>query len=193
MPERAVYRVTFTGDELEPPSEFLRLLSLHDIALEGSETGRGPAHHRVLARAASPQGAIAAVRKALSGSGTYGDFAAAPVRDARGNVWRGTFYRRWDEVEWEHPPERAAITELQRDVLRAMADSAEPTVLVVREVRRPASLVEQALRELREQGLVSSHTEPFWDSQAPDEQAQWWKLTDKAWELLGFIKSPGYR
>jgi hypothetical protein len=41
-------------------------------------------------------------------------------------------------------------------------------------------------------GLVESHTEPFFDSEYDNDQAEWWKLTDEAWALLGFIKSPRY-
>jgi len=102
------------------------------------------------------------------------------------------FYRRWNEVDWEAVPERATLTELQRAAMGALADAAEPAVLVVREVGRSAPVVEAALRELREKGLVESHTEPFFDSEYDNDQAEWWKLTDEAWDLLGFIKSPRY-
>jgi hypothetical protein len=192
MSDRAVYRVTFSGDELELQDEVMRALSLAGVAWEGNESGDGPSRHRVLVRGSSPRGAIGDVRDALAGLGDFDGFAAEPVRDAQGNVWRGKFYRRWHEVEWEDVPERATLTELQRAAMGAVADAAEPTALVVREVGRSARLVETALRELREKGLVDSHTEPFWDGERGDDQAEWWKLTDEAWDLLGFIKSPRY-
>ena len=191
MPDLHVFRVTFSGDWL--PNEEEPRLADSGVWLErSSRPGVGPSRHSVLTYAAARQEAIQAVRDALYGHGGFAGFDAESVRDATGQPWRGGFYRRWGDVAWDAVPERAELTEVQRAVMGALADAAEPTVLIVRELGQPTQTVE-ALHELREAGLVESETAPFFDAEYHNERADWWKLTDEAWDRLGFIKSVGYR
>lgn len=189
MPDSIVYRVMFSGDWL--PEEREGELGAGGVIWEGSESTNGSVRHRVLVSCSGPRDAIRVVRDAVSGLGDFDRFVAEPVRDAHGNVWRRKFYRRWDEIDWDQP-ERATFSELQRATMRTLADAAEPTELVVSWVGRPVRIVGKALRELRDKGLVESHTEPYWDGEHGDDHAEWWKLTDEAWDLLGCIKSPRY-
>jgi hypothetical protein len=75
--------------------------------------------------------------------GAFEDYDSAPVRNARGEIWRGPFYRSWEEVDW-HTPGRASLTELHRAILWALMDDHEriwtivsdPTPTCVRTARR---------------------------------------------------------
>lgn len=187
-----VYRVMFSGGEL--PDRADPALPAAGIVWEGSELGLWPSHHRVLVHGPNPEDATRVVRDALSSLGEFGGFDAEPVRDANGDVWHGQFYWCWEDIEWDQTPERAALSELQRAVMGALADAAEPTVHVMREVGRSGPTVEAALRELRDKGLVARHSEPFMDAERGEvlDHVDWWKLTDEAWDMLGLIKSVRY-
>jgi hypothetical protein len=186
VPDLPVYRVSLSGGSL--PAELEHELSGTGVILEGSEGGVGPSRHWVLVRASDAAKAIRLVRDAVSGRGTFAGFSAQPVRDSVGKVWTGRCYRRWQEIDWDARPERAALRELDRSVMGALADAAEPTRLVAREAGRPRPVVETALRELRDAGLVESETAPFSDGDYDNEREDWWRLTHRAWDLLGFIK-----
>jgi hypothetical protein len=110
------------------------------------------------------------------------------VRDAAGEIWRGPFYRGWSEIDWQATPDRARLSTQQRAAMRALADAAEPTELVRREVGLPRATVEAVLRELRDEDLVERHTEPFFHVEYDNDHEDWWKLSHRAWDLLGFIR-----
>ena len=56
--------------------------------------------------ASTEEEAIATVREALVMCGSFGEYDAASVRDARGEVWQGPFCRSWDEIDWQAVPRR---------------------------------------------------------------------------------------
>jgi hypothetical protein len=190
----AVYRVTFVGDELPYAAE--AALAAAGASWEGSESG--PEHasrHRVLARARSEHEAIVSVRGVVASRGSFGQYAASPVRDSQGNMWRGPVFRRWDEIDWQVVPERAALSDVDRAVLGALADAGEATWIVARApgVQLERANVEVVLERLEDQRLVYSVLEAGGERGRESEPDRWWALTDRAWDLLGLIKSPNYR
>jgi hypothetical protein len=155
-----VYRVSFQGTELSDAAR--DALTAAGAPWEGSGSGpEGPNRHRALVRAASERDAIAAVRTALgayAAFGAYIAFTASPVRNARGALWQGPFYRQWDEIDWQADPRRASLTQLERAVLGCLGNAAEPTWIVVEDLEEPTDRanVEAVLGELEGQGLVYS-------------------------------------
>jgi hypothetical protein len=190
----AVYRVEFVGDELTDAAT--AALTAAGKWWEGSAFGpEEPSRHCVLVEATAEREAIASVRGVLAPHGSFGQYAASPVRGARGEVWRGRFYRSWRDIDWQAVPQRARLTELQRAVLGALADAGEPTWLVVKALDYQAdrAAVEAVLEGLQEQKLVYSVLEEGGGPARESELDRWWAITDEGWDLLGFIKSPIYR
>jgi hypothetical protein len=182
------------GDELTDPAK--ASLSVCGGWWEGTASGPDePYRHRVLVEAGTDQEAIASVRTVLLPYGSFGQYAASTVRDARGEVWRGPFYRSWQEIDWQAVPGRAALTDVQRAVLGTLADSGEATWLVVKALDMAADrvTVEALLEELEQQGLVYSVLEEGGEPGKEWDLDRWWAITDEGWDLLGFIKSPNYR
>ena len=72
-------------------------------------------------------------------------------------------------------------TTVQRDLLNALANDAEPTWLLVKEAVVPGAgrdRIEAELRALERQGLVRSRRELAFDpSRSADSKDQWWQLT----------------
>jgi hypothetical protein len=189
----AVYRVRFAGDELTDAAE--AALTAAGAWWEGSASGPDePSRHRALVEAVSEEAATAAVQTVLAEHGSFSSYAASAVTDARGEVWRGPFYRNWADVDWQATPERARLTELQRAVLGALADAAEPTWIVERDpdVAAERATIEAVLEDLQDQKLVRSTLEESGETGRESELNRWWAITDEGWDLLGFIKSPGY-
>jgi hypothetical protein len=192
-----VYRVSFKGTELSDAAR--GALTAAGAPWEGSECdAEGPWRHRTLVEAVSGQDAIAAVRKALAvyvAFGSYIAFAAHPVRDSRGELWRGPFYRSVREIDWQAVPRRAKLTELERAMLGCLLDAAEPTWIVLAELDEPLDRagVEAVLADLERQALVYSVLEEGGEPGKESELDRWWALTDECWDILGMIKSPTYR
>jgi hypothetical protein len=73
-------------------------------------------------------------------------------------------------------------TAVQRDLLEALANDAEPTWLLVKEAVVPGSgrdRIEAELRALERQGLVRSTRELAFDpSRSTDSEDEWWQLTE---------------
>ncbi len=189
-----LYRVAFVGRELGDAES--SGLTAAGARWEGSECDAGGVcRHRALIEAANEQEAIAAVRRALAAAGSLGQYDASPVRDARGEPRRGSFYRSWHEIDWQAVPRRARLTDLQRAVLGRMLDAAEPTWIIAADPDtsddRPT--VEAVLRGLQDQGLVDSTLEEGGEPGKESEPDRWWAITDEGWDLLGLIKSPTYR
>jgi hypothetical protein len=188
-----VYRVSFVGTRLTDAEK--AALTAAGAAWEGTECGaEGPCRHRALVNATTEQEAIAAVRTVLETDGSLSDYAAAPVRDSRGEVWRGLFYRSWHEIDWGIP-ERAGFTEVEREVLWALADDHEPVWTIVRDPDVHANRVEieAALAQLERKALIDKRIAASGEPGHETEPVPWWAITDEGWDLLGFIKSPRYR
>jgi hypothetical protein len=190
MSHEVVYRVMFSGDWV--PIDVARELRSSDVWLEGSRSGVGPSHHWALVHAHSRDEAARLVRDAVAPHGGFSDFAAEPVRDSKGDLWCGSFHRRWDEIDWGVVGQHATLSDVHRQAMYALADAAEPTELVRREVGLPPPTVEKALRELCEKGLAEHFVLPFFDGDYDKEDEDWWRLTHEAWDLLGFIKPVRY-
>lgn len=189
-----IFRVSFVGDELTDAA--IAALTAAGAWWEGSGSGPAePSQHRALVESTSEEAAIAVVQTLLAQHGSFNGFAASAVRNARGELWRGPFYRKWADVDWQATPERARLTELQRAVLGALADAAEPTWMVManRDVPADGAAVEAVLEDLQEQGLIYSTLEESGERGRESEPDRWWAICDETWDLLGFIKSPGYR
>jgi hypothetical protein len=188
------YRVSFEGDELTDAAT--RALTGPGVWWEGTASGpEEPSRHRALVYATDEQEAIEAVQSALAGYGSFGEYLAAAVRNARGEVWRGPFYRKWSEIDWQATPERAGLTDLQRAVLGTLVEWGLPTWMVLRDIDVTAdrATVEAVLEDLQQQGLVYSTREASGEPGRESEPDRWWAITHQAWDLLGFIKSPRYR
>jgi hypothetical protein len=192
----AVYRVSFEGTELTDAAR--EALTAAGAPWEGSVCGpEGPNRHRALARAASERDAIAAVRTALAAYvafGAYIDFTAAPIRDFRGALWTGPFYRQWDEIDWQADPRRARLTKREREVLSCLLNAAEPTWIVVSDpnVQLDRARAEAVLSELEKRSLVYSVLGTGGEPGRASELDRWWAVTDECWDILGMIKSPTY-
>jgi hypothetical protein len=189
-----VYRVSFAGDELTDAA--IAALTAAGVWWEGTASGPDdPSRHRVLVYASNEQEAIATVQRVLAAHGAFGEYAAAAVRDARGEVWWGPFYRKLEQVDWQATPERARLTGLQRAVLGSLVEWGLPTWMVVRDMDVPAdrATVEAVLEDLQDRGFVYTTLEGSGEPGRESEQVRWWAITHQAWDLLGFIKSPRYR
>ncbi|HEX3433347.1 MAG TPA: hypothetical protein VHT25_04710 [Solirubrobacteraceae bacterium] len=126
--------------------------------------------------------------------GIYISFTASPVRDSRGQLWRRPFYRTWQEVDWDAPC-RSRLSEPEREVLACLLDAAEPTWIVASALTGSSdrAAVEEILRGLEEQGLLSSVIEEGGEPGGEGELDHWWAVTDGGWDVLGLIKPPTYR
>jgi hypothetical protein len=162
---------------------------------EGSACGPDePSRHRALVEAVSEEAAIMAVQTVMAEHGSFNGYAASAVTNARGEVWRGPFYRKWQEVDWQATPERARLTDLQRAVLGAIVDRAAPIWLIMKAPRVPPDreAVAAALQELQAQKLLYTTLEESGEPGRESELVRWWAIIDDTWDMLGFIKSPGY-
>ncbi|MCW3019743.1 MAG: hypothetical protein JWN10_2051 [Solirubrobacterales bacterium] len=194
MSETAVYRVRFHGDE--PSDAAGAALAAAEVVWEGSALGsEQPSRHRVLVYARSEREAEELVRPLLASHGSSEDFRAEVAKDAKGHAWRGGFYRGFEEVDWDARPERAALTPLERGVLEELLQAHEPAWTIVRwgEVDADRERVEASLQCLQARGLVWSEMAQSGETGRETELVRWWALSDEAWDLLGFIKSPAYR
>jgi hypothetical protein len=189
-----IYRVRFEGADLgrDALAALAAIGSVWEGTLYSPQKGH---HHSARVRAPGPEEAIGQIRDALAQSPVYLGYRAEPLLDSTGRPWPGRIDRSWAEVEWD-APELAALSPLKRAVIWALLDDHEPTWMVLKApgVTGSASEVHQALEELERAGLVDHRRalglEPGVDS---DEPVPWWALTNRAWDLLGLIKSPRYR
>jgi hypothetical protein len=189
-----VYRVSFEGDELTNAA--IAALTAAGTWWEGTSPGpEEPSRHRALVPARDEQQAVEAVDSVLASHGAFGEYIAAAARNACGEVWRGPFYRKWSEIDWQATPERARLTDLQRAVLGALVEWGLPTWMVLRDMDVPAdpATVEAVLEDLQGRGFVYSTLEGSGEPGRESELVRWWAITHEAWDLLGFIKSPRYR
>ena len=190
-----VYRVTFEGED--PADAAVDAVGrASGVYWEGSHFDpRHPSRHRVLVEASSESEAIARARAVLDEIASFDNYHASAVLNLHGDIRQGPFYRSWDEVDWDADPRRAKLTELQRDVLGSLTNAAEPTWIVLKDLDngldRPG--LEAVLSDLEGEGIVQSSLEQSGDPGKEPELDRWWSITDYGWELLGFIKSPGYR
>jgi hypothetical protein len=114
-----VYRVSFVGAELTRVAK--ERLTDAGVTWEGTESApETPSHYRALVAAPTESEATATVRKVLAGYGSFSQYGAAPVTDARGEIWRRPFYRSWDEIDWQAVPARASLSDLERAVLHCL-------------------------------------------------------------------------
>lgn len=188
-----VYRVSFVGTRLTDAEK--AALTAAGAAWEGTECGaEGPCRHRALVNATTEQEAIAAVRTVLGADGSLGNYDAAPVRDSRGEVWRGPFYRSWHEIDWG-TPERATLTELERTLLGALTNDHEPVWTIVKDryVHANRVEIEAALAQLERKALIDKRISASGESGHETEPVLWWAITHEGWDLLGLIPSPRYR
>jgi hypothetical protein len=193
MSPTTVYRVSFVGPDLTDSAS--AALDATGTVWDGTESRAGqPCRHRGLVRATTEYDAIATVRRALEAHGSFQEYTAAPVRNAKGDAWRGPFYRSWQEVDWQMP-ERASLTELERTVLWALMNDHEPTWVIARDpdVHADRAQIEAALQQLEQRKLVDRRMAASGEPGRETESEPWWAITDEGWDLLGFIKSPRYR
>ncbi len=188
-----MFRVSFSGPDLS--GAVTAALDTLDCRWEMSEfvPDDAMANHRALVGALTEDEAIGMVRKALRGHGSFRAFDAAPVRDRRGEI-RRTPIRSWDDIDWEEVQRKSALSELQRLVLGALLNAAEPTWIILQdsEVLGDRDSVEAALRDLEQRNIVHSTREQSGEPGRESAMDQWWALTDEGWDLLGLIKSPRY-
>jgi hypothetical protein len=202
---RPVFRVSFSGPRLQSRT-LSAALDAGNCRWEGGESGPDDRteRNRALVGANTEQEAIDIVREALTSYGTFGDFDAAPVRDARGEVRCTPLRTHWRDVDWKEVEHKATLSELERVLISTFLNAAEPTWIIVQDPDVPYDLdrVEAVLRDLERRGLVHSTWEPAggpedfgvletWRGR-PERMCHWWALTDEGWDLLGLIKSPGY-
>jgi hypothetical protein len=188
-----VFRVSFEGTSLTEVAK--AALTDVDAWWEGTERHpRGADRHRVLIEATTAAEATKRVRSALAQHGEFSRFRASAVRNERGEVQHGPFYRRWEEIDWDAVPARAMLTDGEKAVLFMLADAGEPTWIVAKELKPPEDRanVEAVLDGLREQGLVSSSLEQSGEPGRESELDQWWAITNDGWEMLGMVRSPRY-
>lgn len=203
---RPIFRVSFSGPALETAT-LSAALDATNLRWEGGESRADASteRHRALVGAASEDEAIATVHKALTPYGTFSDFQATPVRDARGEVRRTPLRTHWREVDWEEVERKATLSDLERALIATFLNAAEPTWIILEDLDMPddRERVEATLRDLERRGLVDNTWEPAggpddfgvlesWGGR-PERMCHWWALTDEGWDLLGLIKSPGYR
>jgi hypothetical protein len=188
-----VFRVRFDGDDLDDTATVALIAA--DAWWEGTESrSSAPCHHRALVEAEAEAEAIEIVKAAVEPHGDYTNFIASPVTDAKGEVRRGPFYRRWREIDWQATPERAKLTELEQGVLFALADGGVWTAAVVTNPDVPTTdraHVEAALERVQSRKLVFSTVEYI--GHPVNKPGRWWAITDEGWDLLGIVKSPRYR
>lgn len=189
-----VFRVSFTGPEL---AEGARAgLDGPDSRWEGSARGpAGPSRHRALVGARTADEALNRVRDALQDYGDFKDFDVVAVRDLRGEIRHTPVPRYWDDIDWGQVNRTSPTSELQRQVLGAMLDAAEPTWIIARDLQDVGDRhsIEAALQSLAQRNLVYSRWSQLFGPSAEPEMGYWWALTDQGWDLLGLIKSPSYR
>jgi hypothetical protein len=194
-PCEPIYRVWFEGAELH--EQALAALERAGAVWEGTlyQPGGARHHHSVRVRATGSGEAIEHISSAIGRLGRYRKHRAEPLIDSAGAPWRGAINRRWEEVDW-NAPELTVLRPLQRAVIGALLDDHEPTWTIVKdpEVVATRSDVEAALKALEQAGLVDHRLalglEPGADT---DDPVPWWALTNRAWDLLGLVKSPRYR
>jgi hypothetical protein len=194
MPDTTVYRVRFQGDELSDAA--MAALEAAGVVWEGSASGpEQPSRHRVLVRERGERGPEEFVALLLANQGSFEGFCVETVKDAKGDARRGGFYRKFDEVDWEQTPERAALSALERAVLGELLDAHEPawTIVASGEVDADRQEVERTLERLQARGLVWSELVQSGEPGRETELVRWWALGDEAWDMLGFVKSPAYR
>jgi hypothetical protein len=166
------------------------------VVWEGTEHKPGsPWRHSVRLRADDPVDAINLVMQVLAGHGEYDGHRAELVVDADGEPWPGAIDQGWEQVDWTRPA-LAALSALQRTVIYALLDDHEPvwTILPVFDEPPRGEHVEEALMDLEARGLVDHRLAlSFAPDDESDEPVPWWALTNRAWDLLGIIKSPRYR
>jgi hypothetical protein len=173
-------------------------LDTADVAWEGSKAVPERAwRHCVRVAAIDEQGAIAAVRAAVSAYiafGAYTAFTASAVRDSRGEVWRGAVAPSWSDIDWQAEPRRAGLSEEQRALIGCLLDDAEPTWIVASDpdVSSKRQDLESALADLEAKGLVFSVPSQAFEPGTESRLERWWAVTDECWDLLGLIKSPRY-
>jgi hypothetical protein len=66
-------------------------------------------------------------------------------------------------------------------------------VMANRDVPADRATVEAVLEDLQDQRLVYSTLEESGAPGRESERDRWWAIADETWDMLGFIKSPGYR
>jgi hypothetical protein len=203
---RPIFRVSFSGPALERTT-LSAALDAADLRWEGSESRADESieRHRALVGAASEDEAIAIALEALAGYGTFREFEVTPVLDARGEITRTPLRTQWREVYWKSVERKVTLDDLERLLISTLLNAAEPTWIILRDPDVPddPGRVEAALHDLERRGLVYSTWEPAGDPGdfgvleswhgRPERMCHWWALTDRGWDLLGLIKSPGYR
>jgi hypothetical protein len=188
-----VFRVSFEGASLTEAAK--AALTNGDAWWEGTERHpRETDRHRVLIEATTAGEATERVRSVLARQGEFTRFRASAVRNRRGEVRHGPFYRRWEEIDWGVVPARARLTGDEKAVLFMLADAGEPTWIVANEMKpaKDRANVELVLEGLREQGLVRSSLEESGEPGKESELDRWWAITDDGWEMLGMVRSPRY-
>jgi hypothetical protein len=143
--------------------------------------------HHFLVERASPDEAIAALRRAVDG-GEFSDFAASEVTPPLG--WNGS----GQDIDWPGVATRCHLTELQQTLLDNLLDAAEPTWIVLKDPATGGDReVEAAFCDLELRGLVRRTREPSGNPEGAFlDPEDWWTLTDQAWEILRLIKRPWY-
>jgi hypothetical protein len=188
------FRVSFAGPPLSEEAKVA--IANAGARWEGSDCDAGGAcRHSALVEAETEQDAVTGLRRVLAKEGAFGEYDASPITDARGRLRRAPSYRSWQEIDWQSVPERAMLGAAHRAILGTLLDAAEPTWIIAADpyVSADRATVEAALNELRDQGLVHSVTEEGGEPGNESALDRWWAITDGGWDVLGLIKSPGYR
>jgi len=191
-----VFRVQCSGPRISDEAQ--GGLTTVGARWEGSRThgDSRPDQHRVLVGALTGDATVSAVAALLGGFGEFHDFEATPVRNLRGEVQNMPIRKHVSEIDWKDVEARERLSQLQRALVQAILDVAEPTwklLLADPDVPDDRDLVEAAMRDLEARGLVASTWEASGNSSEPrQEMCWWWSLSDEGWDLLGLIKSPYY-
>lgn len=183
-----LFRVLFEGPALSITAT--EALTAAGLTWEHTECdAEGPCRHSVLAEADTESVANAAVGEVLGAYSTYGQYAASPVRDFRGEIWDKAFYRSWREIDWDAVPRRAKLTLDERAVMLGLLNSPEPTWILAEEigVTGDRARAESALRDLEEQQLVRSVLDQGGEPGRESDLDRWWGLTAEGWEVLGLV------